>query len=463
MRAFHILVPGVIAATILLGSTQGLTAANPLEAAKATAASMAESFRQFAKKVRKEPKQPAPVKTEAEPIATPASARVIKPTIRRTAAPKAAASTPAPKPTPLPVAQLSRLRTADPSPKDSVASFLVPPPISSATPRPDTKSLVYTAGTVIRLVDDNNCVPGVGDCDPGVRQNHRSGIIGEFLYIQARTMDIPYATPVDGVGINAVPVGMTLMANPTHQPGFRVGFTANRSEHSSISAHFWHYQSQTNGSDSLPGGTGFYDSLLVHPNTTSVATDSLSASINYDIDFDMVDAHYRTTLIDEDLYAIDLTAGVRYARIDQDFTATYSILGETSVDTDLGFDGVGPRLGLEFERPFDGRFHLFVRSYASMLLGHATAEYTQTNVFSGTQATTSVDDSRFVPVTELEIGVGWDSPNGNWRFSTGYYIGTFHNALSTQGFIQGVQNNNVANLENDLTFDGLQARIEVHW
>ena len=213
MRAFHILVPGVIAATILLGSTQGLTAANPLEAAKATAASMAESFRQFAKKVRKEPKQPAPVKTEAEPIATPASARVIKPAIRRTAAPKAAASTPAPKPTPLPVAQLSRPRTADASPRDSVASFLVPPRISSATPRPDTKSLVYTAGTVIRLVDDNNCVPGVGDCDPGVRQNHRSGIIGEFLYIQARTMDIPYATPVDGVGINAVPVGMTLMAN----------------------------------------------------------------------------------------------------------------------------------------------------------------------------------------------------------------------------------------------------------
>ncbi len=352
-------------------------------------------------------------------------------------------------------------------PRSTTDDLLIPPPLEAAAHRGLGRPVVYEADTV-RLLDDENCVPA-GDCDPsgrGVRQNHRSGLIGEFLYLQARSVDIPYATPTDGLGTNAVPIGATLYADPMFQPGFRVGLTSNLTDESSLSGNYWFYQSQLHRSASLPGGTGYFDPITMHPNTLSVISDNLATSAEFDLDFDVVDAHYRSTVYDGDLYYLDLTVGARYTRIDEDFHASYSVLGTTDVDTALGFDGCGPRLGLELERPFDGRMHLFVRSALSMLLGHVTAEYVQTNSFGGSttpQATAEIDDSRFVPVTELEVGIGWDSPNGNWRFSGAYYVATYHNTLTTGRFIQGVQDNNLYKLDDSLTFDGLQARIEIHW
>jgi hypothetical protein len=309
-----------------------------------------------------------------------------------------------------------------------------------------------------RLLAEEDCPPS----KRGTRQNHRSGINGEFLYLQARTVDVPYATPVEGAAGNTVPRGATLFADPDYQPGFRVGFTSNLTKESSISANYWFYQSQTNDNGSLPGGTGYFSPTTMHPNTTSVATEYLSAESSLDIDFDVIDAHYRSTVYDGDLYYLDLTVGARYTRIDQDFHAGYSVLNSADVNTEVGFDGVGPRLGLELERPFDGRFHLFVRGAASLLLGHVTGEYTQQRPGS-LDATAELDDSRFVPVTELEIGLGWDSHDGNWRFSGGYYVGTYHNTLSTARFIQGVQADDLYKINDSLTFEGLMARIEVHW
>ncbi len=367
-----------------------------------------------------------------------------------------------------PVATQPEVRPAPPAqPRSTTDELLIPPPLEAATRRALARPVVYEADTV-RLLDDENCVPA-GDCDPsgrGVRQNHRSGLIGEFLYLQARSVDIPYATPTNGLGGNAVPIGATLYADPMFQPGFRVGLTSNLTDESSLSGNYWFYQSQLHRSASLPGGTGYFDPVTMHPNTISVITDNLATSAEFDLDFDVVDAHYRSTVYDGDLYYLDLTVGARYTRIDEDFHASYSVLGTTDVDTALGFDGCGPRLGLELERPFDGRMHLFVRSAMSLLLGHVTGEYTQTNSFGGIstpQATAEIDDSRFVPVTELEVGLGWDSPNGNWRFSGAYYVATYHNTLTTGRFIQGVQNNNLYKLNDSLTFDGLQARIEIHW
>ncbi|GIT29404.1 MAG: hypothetical protein Ct9H300mP1_14500 [Planctomycetaceae bacterium] len=224
-----------------------------------------------------------------------------------------------------------------------------------------------------RLLDEEDCAPS----KRGTRQNHRSGINGEFLYLQARTVDVPYATPVEGAAGNTVPRGPTLFADPDYQPGFRVGFTSNLTKESSISANYWFYQSQTNGSGSLPGGTGYFSPTTMHPNTTSVATEYLSAESSLDIDFDVIDAHYRSPVYDGDLYYLDLTVGARYTRIDQDFHAGYSVLNSADVNTEVGFEGrTSPGTGTR--RPFDGRFHLFVRGAASLLLGHVTGEYTQT-------------------------------------------------------------------------------------
>jgi hypothetical protein len=330
----------------------------------------------------------------------------------------------------------------------------------------EQKAILDVRGTSIFALTVGATFPRdaeIGCCKTDTRSAHRSGLYGEFLYLQARGVDVPYATPFDGIGPNAVPIGPTLFADPNYQPGFRIGLTSNRSDTSSLSVDYWFYQSQANGSGQLDGGAGIFDALTVHPNTTSVATDSLQTSTSYDLDFDIIDAHYRTTFLERDLYTIDFTIGARYARIDQDFHAAYLILGTTDVNAELGFDGIGPRLGLEFDRPLNNQFRIFVNASASLLVGHVTGEYTQTNTFNGTLATAALDDSRLVPVSELEIGLGWQSASGHWHLSASYYVGTYHNSLSAADFISGVQANWLHDLGDSITFDGLMARLEITW
>ena len=114
--------------------------------------------------------------------------------------------------------------------------------------------------------------------------------------VDAGNVDVPYATPVDGVGPNFVPTGPSSMAAPTYQGGFRIGLNANLTDSSSLSADYWFYESQSTDSTTLPGGAGFLNADLLHPHTTSVASDSLAALADYDLDFDIIDVHYRTTL-----------------------------------------------------------------------------------------------------------------------------------------------------------------------
>ena len=311
---------------------------------------------------------------------------------------------------------------------------------------------------------------GSGPCvEPGcfedILEAHRSGIIAEFLYLHPRNVDVPYATPMDGIGASAVPIGPSSMAGPGYQPGFRLGLNWNRTDDSSISATYWLYQSQSRDSRTLPGGSGFLNADLVHPNTTSVATDSLAAQSVHDIDFDIIDVHYRTT-ISEKKYLMYLTVGARYVRLDEDFRASYTMLGSTDVFSDIGFDGVGPRVGLEIERAMDGACYMYMRGGASLMFGSFDANYLQSNVFSGTQASVGLEDSRMVPITELELGLGWGSTSETFRFSAGYYIGTWFNTVTTGGFIDSVQDSSlysIGGVDDTLVFDGLVVRVEARY
>lgn len=387
--------------------------------------------------------------------------------------PSATAPQPTPQPTPQPVPTTRPVATTT-SPE--------PPPTGPASPsatQPAPVPAALLSGAAAEALQSGiqprqsmgqvlwtnarGCVePG---CFKDILQAHRPAIIGEFLYLHARNVDVPYATPVDGIGATAVPTGPSSMAAPTYQPGFRIGLNRNLTDSSSLAVNYWFYQSQSTGSTTLPGGSGFLNAELVHPNTTSVAADSLSAQADYDIDFDIIDVHYRTTL-SEKTYLMYLTVGARYARIDEDFRARYSILSSTDVVSDIGFDGVGPRLGLEIERAMDGRFHMYLRGGASLLFGHFQADYRQSNVFSGTQATAGLDDSRLVPVTELELGLGWDSSTETFRFAAGYYVGTWFNTVTTGGFIDSVQDGtlySIGGVGDTLVFDGMVARIEIRY
>lgn len=289
---------------------------------------------------------------------------------------------------------------------------------------------------------------------------HRTGIFGEFLYLHPRDADIQYAAPVDGFGTNAVPIGQVGVADPDYQPGFRVGGSWALTPRSSLHAAFSHFESQTNDERALPGGDGFLRAETVHPNTENVASDSLSASAAYDIDFDLVDVTYKRLIWGNPCSRLDYVVGLRYGRLEQDFGARYAVNGETTVDTEIDFDGLGPRLGLEGERLLGRGFLVYGQTFANFLAGEFQADYRQENIFTGTQAVTGFEDDRIVSLLELELGVGWQSPCGRFRWTAGYYIGSWFNAMTTPGFVDAVQANDLNDVEDTLTFDGLTTRVE---
>ena len=290
---------------------------------------------------------------------------------------------------------------------------------------------------------------------------HRSGIFADWIFLRAGNVDLDYALPVDGTASSAVPTGPLGVADPHHESGFRVGFDICIDDESSFRATYHFFES--NASDSIvPPSGDVIRALTTHPNTLNAFADSNAASARYDIDFQMVDVEYRHLLAGGCDYAINYFVGARYANLDQNFRGNYIINGVTTVDTDIDFDGVGPRFGLDGERRLKHGFLVYTSSAANFLVGEFRADYSQNNIFAGNQATTAFDDDRIVPVLEFELGIGWENCSGCFSVRAGYYIAGWYNTLTTPIFIDSVQAGNFSDADADevLTFDGLTVRAE---
>jgi hypothetical protein len=96
-------------------------------------------------------------------------------------------------------------------------------------------------------------------------------------------------------------------------------------------------------------------------------------------------------------------------------------------------------------------------------VGTFRADYLQSNVFTGSQSFVSIDDNRIVTQLELELGVGWQSKSGRYRFTVGYYISSWHNAITQPKFIRGVQDRRLENLDDRIGFNGLTARAMIQF
>lgn len=58
-------------------------------------------------------------------------------------------------------------------------------------------------------------------------------------------------------------------------------------------------------------------------------------------------------------YSISYVVGFRYGHLEQELHSAFTVLGGRTVDTDIQFDGAGPRIGLEGERLLGGGFAAF--------------------------------------------------------------------------------------------------------
>jgi hypothetical protein len=373
-------------------------------------------------------------------------------------------STPAPAPMP---GKVESLNTVEPNVTDAPAKVATPEPIQApkdapgtATPPPPIPALPS---------DYKGCQGGSPVIGCPIQQPcyypHFS-IFGEFLYWNVRDADVPFAQSFDGVGPLSVPRGQVAMAQPDYAPGFRVGGAYAICENRWLVATFTWFHTATDSDTAAVPGTALR-ALLVFPNTLNSAADSLTASARYEFSLQMADVDYKCPLWSCDSCRVNWLVGARYAHLDQDLQATYSILGTTTVDSHITFDGGGVRGG------FDGEYKVkcgafgYAKGVVNLLAGHFAGNYEQRNIFTGLQAQTGVSEDRLVPILEFEAGVGWESPQGHVRLSGGYSVSSWFNTLTTPSLVQGVQNVNYTtngnNFRDNLTFEGFVGRIEIRY
>lgn len=295
---------------------------------------------------------------------------------------------------------------------------------------------------------------------------HRHRVFGDWLFLSARGQHVDYATPVDGATATATPVGRTEVLDPGYHSAYRVGGGIAIDRCSSIDLTFTKFQSNVDRSHSLPGGGGggpsaFLMSELTHPNTQNVAADSLLAEGSYGVDFVTADGAFTKTVYGDCNQRLNATVGFRYGQLEQNLAVRQTILNDVLVETDIDFHGYGPRIAADYERMSSRGLLTYFRGGASLLMGRFDADFQQTSVFSGTQATAGIFEDRIVPQFELELGTGWQSPEGAFRITAGYLVSAWSNIVTTPAFIDGVQAQELDDISETITFGGLAVRAEV--
>jgi len=297
---------------------------------------------------------------------------------------------------------------------------------------------------------------------------HRWQLYGDFLWIQPRGIETTYAVPFDGPiaqGATPVPIGPAGVVDSEWTPAFRVGGAWMPVSPTRIGVAYTRFESNVTDAFGV-NPPDVIRALVLHPGTDAADADFLDAGAAYGIDFELIDAEYRSIFFRNRDYTIDYLVGARYSKLQQDFVGTFS--NATTVehlDTRIAFDGVGLRLGMEGERRAKHLrgLLLYGRASASLLAGKFRAHYAQNDNIQGIVAQTNWHSERVVPLLEMELGIGWTGPAEHLRVSAGYMFNAWYNTVQTGEFIQAVRTADFVDLGDTLTFDGLVGRVELRF
>jgi len=304
---------------------------------------------------------------------------------------------------------------------------------------------------------------------------HRPGVFGEFLYLRSRDGEVSYAVPTDGAVVAPpnVPIqfGNLGVVDPDYSPGFRVGRSFCLDECTSLVATYTFFESDTFNEitidPGLPGPLALH-SLVEHPGTNTAGGNHLFASARLDIDFQFADIDYRTIWWIGDRSVVNWMIGARFAQLEQEFRSQFGDPDPLQdVITGVRFEGGGLRLGIDGERHHPCRGVLiYGRSVLNLIAGEVDASYSQFEEGIDPEIVQARwKAGRVVPIWELELGAGWQSPCGHFRLTGGYMFNMWFNTLSTTSWIRSVQQNSFAGQADamsydTLTFDGLNVRAE---
>ena len=287
---------------------------------------------------------------------------------------------------------------------------------------------------------------------------------GEFLYLRPRNAEITYAVETNSAVSPPVPpvqVGRIGMVDQTHEPGFRAGLTYTLDETSSLSASWAMLETHRTDRIDRTNIINAIESMSIHPTSPAASSSGTFATGSHDIDFDLVDIEYRGLLDATDLSEMNYVIGVRYVYLQQEFFTSTDILGNQTVSTDIDFNGVGVRLGLEGERfRHKSRCFFYGKTYANFIAGESNAKFDQGQTFDASVVDTLWEAGRIISMYELELGLGHVSKSGCLSWNVGYSFSAWTNVVQTDEFINAVQTNNFLDLGDLLTFDGLVCRLE---
>jgi len=311
------------------------------------------------------------------------------------------------------------------------------------------------------------CQTGCSQCQP-CPWEHRNSLWGEFLSLQASNVDMTHAQQQNGIGgAGTTPFGRIGSADPGYQPGFRIGGNRALDSTSSIAGSYTFFDSQA--SDTVvPGAGGSVGSLVHHPGAAITASAG-PVNATYDIEYQLLDVTYRRQLFGSNRSWMNYNIGALYGNLEQDFSQTGVFSGGSAgtIDTrtEIDFDGVGMKFGLDGERIIGNRgFSVYGRASLSPIVGQFRSNYTMLNSTTSVLLANAVwRDDRFVTILDYEFGLAWTGPCNRWRFSTGYMASFWFNAVTTSSFIDAVQADNYVNVSDIISFDGLTARIERRW
>jgi hypothetical protein len=292
---------------------------------------------------------------------------------------------------------------------------------------------------------------------------------GDFLYLRPGQDRVPYAVPINGaiippVGVAPIQVGRIAAADVDFGPGFRVGMSRSLDECSRLGVAYSYFDSSYFDQVNVDAPI-VLRSMVAHPGTQAAPTNFLSAQADASIRFQLGDVDYRHTWLCNERMSFGYLVGARYAHLEQGFGSlmTNSTTQET-VDTKLLFDGGGIRFGLEGQRQaLCSGFGVYGSAIASFVGGRFEGDYIQADNFSGTVVSTGWRDDRIIPILDLELGVSWTSCGNRLRVSCGYLFSAWFNMPKTQDFINSIQTNNLPQIQDALTFDGMALRTEFRY
>ena len=304
-----------------------------------------------------------------------------------------------------------------------------------------------------------------GKCCSPLGWDNDYTIYGEFLYLRARDAEVAWGIEIDSNPQNpTIQVSPLAVADFDFQPGFRFGVAKTLNDCTRVSAEYTMWEAGSTDAIQRNDMNNVIRSLVEHPSVLAAPGDHINGTAQYDMSLDIVDvALQRAFYYDNDVY-LSWLLGVRVAQAEQQFNATYLGQIQRTVDTDIDFNGVGVRFGLDGEFAVNCQWSAYGKLFGAIVPGEFSTTYTQIEATGPNPViNTGWDAGRVVTMWDLELGVARVSRCKNYRVTFGYTFSAWTNMVQTDEWINGVRTNNFIGMDDTTTFDGLVARLEARY